>query len=155
MESLAPEEIACMSPSFILGSGPRHSFPPRLPSSLLTGDATAQFAGKYYSDLQADRGAFVQYFYREHSTLTFESNTLQGVQAIGQKWTEDFLKTAKCQISTTNAQRAPGGLVLVLVTGLIQLTEEDAPMQFTQSFLISMDEKGVFCINDIFKLVYG
>ncbi|KAI1301072.1 hypothetical protein F5Y03DRAFT_362902 [Xylaria venustula] len=125
MESLAPEEIA------------------------------SQFAGKYYSDLQADRTAFVQYFYRENSTLTFESTTLQGVQAIGHKWMEEFLKTAKCQVSTTNAQRAPGGLVLVLVTGLIQLTEEDAPMQFTQSFLISMDEKGVFCVNDIFKLVLG
>ncbi|KAF2971698.1 hypothetical protein GQX73_g1808 [Xylaria multiplex] len=138
MDSLAPEEIA------------------------------AQFAAKYYADFQADRKNFVEYFYssrlgetpltdaqREHSTLTFESNTLQGVQAIGQKWTEDFLKTAKHQVTTTNAQRAPGGFVIVLVTGLIQLTESDAPMNFTQSFLISIDEKGVFCNNDLFKLVYG
>jgi hypothetical protein len=125
MDSLAPEEIA------------------------------AQFAAKYYADFQTDRRAFVQYFYRDHSTLTFESNTIQGVQAIGAKWTEDFLKTAKHQVTTTNAQRAPGGFVIVLVTGLIQLTESDAPMNFTQSFLISMDEKGVFCHNDLFKLVYG
>ncbi|KAI1363387.1 hypothetical protein F5Y08DRAFT_309566 [Xylaria arbuscula] len=125
MESLAPEEIA------------------------------AQFAGKYYADFQSNRQAFVEYFYREHSTLTFESNTLQGIQAIGQKWTEDFLKTAKHQVTTTNAQKVPGGFVLVLVTGLIQLTETDAPMNFTQSFLISIDDKGVFCNNDIFKLVYG
>ncbi|KAI2636748.1 hypothetical protein GGS21DRAFT_489508 [Xylaria nigripes] len=125
MDSLAPEEIA------------------------------SQFAAKYYQDFQADRSAFVQYFYREHSTLTFESNTLQGISAIGTKWTEEFLKTAKHQITTTNAQRVPGGYVLVLVTGLMQLTESDAPMNYTQSFLISMDEKGVYCNNDIFKLVYG
>ncbi|KAI1741548.1 nuclear transport factor 2 domain-containing protein [Xylaria scruposa] len=125
MDSLAPEEIA------------------------------AQFAAKYYADFAADRKSFVEYFYREHSTLTFESNTMQGVQAIGTKWTEDFLKTAKHKITTTDAQRAPGGFVIVLVTGLIQLTEADAPMSFTQSFLISMDEKGVFCHNDLFKLVYG
>ncbi|TGJ80597.1 hypothetical protein E0Z10_g8156 [Xylaria hypoxylon] len=125
MDSLAPEEIA------------------------------AQFAGKYYADFQADRKAFVEYFYREHSTLTFESSTFQGVQSIGQKWTEEFLKTAKHQVTTTNAQRVPGGFVIVLVTGLIQLTESDAPMNFTQSFLISIDDKGVFCNNDLFKLVYG
>lgn len=125
MDSLAPEEIA------------------------------NQFAAKYYADFQADRKSFVEYFYREQSTLTFESNTVQGVQAIGGKWTEDFLKTAKLRVTTTNAQRAPGGFVIVLVTGLIQLSETDVPMNFTQSFLISMDEKGVFCHNDLFKLVYG
>ncbi|KAI3321096.1 nuclear transport factor 2 domain-containing protein [Xylariaceae sp. AK1471] len=125
MDSLAPEEIA------------------------------AQFAGKYYADFQTNRQAFVEYFYREQSTLTFESNTVQGVQGIGEKWTTDFLKTAKHQITTTNAQRAPGGFVIVLVTGLIQLAEGDAAMNFTQSFLISMDAKGVYCNNDLFKLVYG
>ncbi|KAJ2988851.1 hypothetical protein NUW58_g3764 [Xylaria curta] len=123
--------------------------------SLAPEDIATQFAGKYYADFQADRKAFVEYFYREHSTLTFESNTLQGVQAIGGKWTEEFLKTAKLQVTTTNAQRAPGGFVIVLVTGLIQLSEGDAPMNFTQSFLISIDEKGVYCHNDLFKLVYG
>ncbi|KAI1186617.1 nuclear transport factor 2 domain-containing protein [Nemania serpens] len=123
--------------------------------SLPPEDIAAQFAAKYYADFEVDRKAFVEYFYREHSTLTFESNTHQGVQAIGQKWTEDFLKTAKLRVTTTNAQRAPGGFVIVLVTGLIQLTEADAPMNFTQAFLISLDEKGVFCHNDLFKLVYG
>ncbi|KAI1346962.1 hypothetical protein F5Y01DRAFT_296539 [Xylaria sp. FL0043] len=123
--------------------------------SLPPEEIATQFAGKYYADFQADRKAFVEYFYREHSTLTFESSAHQGINAIGQKWTEDFLKTAKHQVTTTNAQRAPGGFVIVLVTGLIQLTESDAPMNFTQCFLISMDEKGVYCHNDIFKLVYG
>ncbi|KAI1827355.1 nuclear transport factor 2 domain-containing protein [Xylaria intraflava] len=123
--------------------------------SLPPDDIASQFAGKYYADFQGDRTSFVQYFYREHSTLTFESNMMQGIQAIGTKWTEDFLKTAKHRVTTTNAQRAPGGFVMVLVTGLMQLTENDAPMNFTQSFLISMDEKGVYCHNDIFKLVYG
>ncbi|KAI1434258.1 nuclear transport factor 2 domain-containing protein [Xylaria sp. CBS 124048] len=123
--------------------------------SLPPDDIASQFAAKYYADFQSDRAAFVQYFYREHSTMTFESNMMQGISAIGTKWTEDFLKTAKHQITTTNAQRAPGGFVMVLVTGLIQLSESDAPMNFTQAFLISMDEKGVYCHNDIFKLVYG
>ncbi|KAI1427858.1 hypothetical protein F5Y12DRAFT_711781 [Xylaria sp. FL1777] len=118
-------------------------------------DIATQFAAKYYADFQSDRKAFVELFYREHSTLTFEANTVQGVQAIGQKWTEEFLKTAKHQVTTTNAQRVPGGFVIVLVTGLLQLTENDAPMNFTQSFLISMDEKGVFCHNDLFRLVYA
>ncbi|KAI1329485.1 nuclear transport factor 2 domain-containing protein [Xylariaceae sp. FL0255] len=125
MESLAPEQIA------------------------------TQFAQKYYADFEANRQAFVQYFYRDHSTLTFESNTLQGVQAIGTKWTDEFLKTAKMVVTTTDAQRAPGGFVIVLVTGRLQLSENDAPMNFTQSFLITMDDNGVYCYNDIFKLVYG
>ncbi|KAI1175219.1 hypothetical protein F4777DRAFT_551305 [Nemania sp. FL0916] len=123
--------------------------------SLAPQDIAEQFALKYYADFQSDRNAFIQYFYRDHSVLTFENETVEGVQAIAGKWTAEYLKTAKFQVTTKNAQRVPGGFVIVLVTGLIQLTENDAPMNFSQSFLISMDNKGVFCNNDLFKLVYG
>ncbi|KAI0390753.1 nuclear transport factor 2 domain-containing protein [Xylariaceae sp. FL0594] len=123
--------------------------------SLPPEEIASQFAAKYYDDFVTDRLAFVQYFYREHSTLTFEANVLQGINAIGQKWTEDFLKGARLVVTTTNAQKAPGGFVIVLVTGRLQLSPEDALMNFAQTFLITMDEKGVYCHNDIFKLVYG
>ncbi|GAP91295.1 putative nuclear transport factor 2 [Rosellinia necatrix] len=123
--------------------------------SLAPQDIATQFAEKYYSDFQADRVAFVQLFYREVSNLTFESSTYQGIGPIGQKWTEDFLKNAKLKVTTTDAQRGPPGFVIVLVTGLIQLSENDAPMNFAQSFTLAIDAGGVFCLNDIFKLVYG
>ncbi|KKO96718.1 nuclear transport factor 2 domain-containing protein [Trichoderma harzianum] len=141
-------------------------------------ELASQFASKYYGDLQADRDSFVKLYYvcsppackppgvmhlrqsplttfqRENSTLTFESETCQGVEAIRQKWTAPYLDTARYQITTTNAQRVSGDFVMILVTGLIQLTENDAAIPFAHSFLINMDSYGFFCNNDVFKLVY-
>ncbi|KAI0467530.1 nuclear transport factor 2 domain-containing protein [Xylaria cf. heliscus] len=113
------------------------------------------FATKFYNDFNTDREEFIRYFYREHSTLTFESNIAQGIEAIGQKWFNDFPKTATMTVTTKDAQRVPGGLVLVVVTGLLKLVADEKGLNFTQSFIISIDEKGVFCYNDVFKLVYG
>ncbi|KAI1341159.1 nuclear transport factor 2 domain-containing protein [Xylariaceae sp. FL0016] len=129
-------------------------------------DVANQVSARYFELLQSDKKAFIETFYRNHSSLTFESNTLNGLEAIGGKWTEPFVANAKFQVTTANAQHVihPGidnnqlGLTLVQITGLMQLSADDAPMNFTSSLLLAIDadSKGTpYCLRDIFKLVYG
>ncbi|KAI0477397.1 nuclear transport factor 2 domain-containing protein [Xylariaceae sp. FL0804] len=119
-------------------------------------EVAQQFATAYYNGFQSDRQQFLQQFYRANSTLTFESNTMQGLEPIAAKWMEEFLKTAKFQVSTSNAQKIADNTYFILVTGLIQLSENDAPMNYAQTWLLTQDAEGrPYCMNDIFKLVYG
>ncbi|CAJ2504805.1 Uu.00g121990.m01.CDS01 [Anthostomella pinea] len=116
----------------------------------------ANFVQPYYTKFAADRAGFVNEYYRTDSTFTFESNTAQGVDAIRAQWSVEHLQTAKLQITTVNAQQSVDGSIIVLVTGLMQLTETDAPMNFAHSMLLKTDaEQKPYCFNDMFKLVYG
>ncbi|KAI0021771.1 nuclear transport factor 2 [Xylariomycetidae sp. FL0641] len=96
--------------------------------------------------------------YRAGSTMTFESASVSGPEAIGEKLKSlPFEQGIRHQLSTLDAQ--PGlapNTIMALVTGQLLVDQEQRPMNFSQAFLIAVDEKGEpYIHNDIFKLIFG
>ncbi len=57
--------------------------------------------------------------------------------------------------STKDYQPTKDG-ILVLVTGLLQIDDEERPMKFSQTFHLVKDPAGTYYVyNDIFKLIFG
>ena len=55
-----------------------------------------------------------------------------------------------------DAQPSFNNGVLVLVTGQLQVDDEERPMNFTQVFQLAQDEAGQYYVhNDVFKLIFG
>ncbi|OJJ85679.1 nuclear transport factor 2 family protein [Aspergillus glaucus CBS 516.65] len=115
-----------------------------------------QFVQFYYNTFDNARGN-LSGLYREHSMLTFETESLQGSGPIAEKLISlPFAKVAH-QVSTLDAQPSnEQGGILVMVTGALLIDEEQRPMNYTQTFQLQPDGSGsYFVFNDIFRLVYG
>ncbi|KAL6865742.1 Nuclear transport factor 2 [Amphichorda felina] len=118
--------------------------------------AGKQFIEFYYNTFDADRKSLSS-LYREQSMLTFESSSVLGASAIGEKLVSLPFEKVKHQVSTLDAQptMVEGGIV-ILVTGQLLVDEEQRPMNYTQAFQLARDaQQQYFVFNDIFKLVYG
>ncbi|KAJ6787031.1 hypothetical protein PWT90_05670 [Aphanocladium album] len=142
--------------------------------------AGKQFIEFYYNQFDSDRNSLAS-LYRDQSMLTFESASVLGVKDIVEKLTSLPFEKVKHQVSTLDAQ--PGmieGSVVILVTGqllvshqdpelrkapieatqvltklLLQVDEEQRPMNYTQAFQLAQENGQYFVFNDVFKLVYG
>jgi hypothetical protein len=97
--------------------------------------------------------------YRSESMLTWEKNQVQGQQNILATLTKTELANVKHQASTVDAQPAPGGGVLVTVTGTLAIDNAfDKPMVFSEVFglqPIPGQPGGFFVYNHIFRLILG
>ncbi|KIH89465.1 nuclear transport factor 2 [Sporothrix brasiliensis 5110] len=108
-----------------------------------------QFVAFYYNTFDTDRTQ-LQSLYRDNSMLTFESSSVLGAAAIVEK-----LKRVKHVTSTLDPQPTVGDGVIVLVTGQLQVDDEERPMNFTQVFHLAKDGANYFVYNDVFKLIFG
>ncbi|MFD0397441.1 nuclear transport factor 2 family protein [Kitasatospora sp. NPDC059811] len=97
--------------------------------------------------------------YRPESMLTWENAQVQGQQNILAKLTTPELATVKHAVSSNDAQPAPGGGVLVTVTGGLVIDNAfDKPMQFAETFNLQPipgQPGGFFVYNQIFRLIFA
>ncbi|KAF9889971.1 Nuclear transport factor 2 [Aspergillus nanangensis] len=115
-----------------------------------------QFVQFYYQTFDGNRQNLAG-LYRDHSMLTFETNSVQGTANIVEKLASLPFQKVAHQVSTLDAQPSnQEGGILVMVTGALLVDEEQKPMNYTQSFQLLPDGQGsYFVFNDIFRLVYG
>ncbi|KAK7744247.1 Nuclear transport factor 2 [Cytospora paraplurivora] len=113
-------------------------------------EVAKQFCAFYYQQFDADRKQLGP-LYRDQSMLTYESSSVQGVNAIVEK-------LSKLQHKVTTLDPMPGlseGGVLILITGQLLIDDNEHPMNFAQTFHLQKDPSGSFFVShDIFKLVY-
>jgi len=88
--------------------------------------------------------------------LTFETDSVLGVNNIIEKLVSLPFQKVKHQVGTINAQPSnEGGGILVMVTGALMVDEEQRPMNYVQTFQLLPDGGSYFVLNDIFRLVYS
>ncbi|KAK2778992.1 Nuclear transport factor 2 [Onygenales sp. PD_12] len=112
-----------------------------------------EFVKFYYSTFDNKRDD-LKPLYRENSMLTFETNSIQGSEAITKQLVELPFQKVQHQRATVDAQPTEEGGVIVLVTGALMVDQEQKPMNYTQVFHLRRDAVGYYVYNDIFKLVY-
>ncbi|KAL8708003.1 MAG: hypothetical protein Q9225_007669 [Loekoesia sp. 1 TL-2023] len=115
-----------------------------------------QFTQFYYSTFDENRSNLAA-LYRDQSMLTFESNAVQGTSGIVEKLGSLPFQKIKHQVTTLDAQPSnEQGGIIVMVTGVLLVDEEERPMNYTQVFQLLPDGAGsYFVLNDMFKLIYG
>lgn len=117
------------------------------------------FTGHYYPGFDAGGATRreLETLYRPESMLTWESQQAQGTQNIIATLTKPELDTVKHSLTSTDAQPAPGGGVLVTVVGNLAVDNAfDQPMPFTETFSLQPipgRPGGFFIHNQIFRLI--
>lgn len=120
----------------------------------------AQTVGKgfieyYYATYDANRAQLAS-IYRASSCYTFESDRLQGVQAIMEKLNNSPGVTHDPSSLTADVLQVNGNaLLLVFITGRLQLSGESNPLNFTETFMLVQEGAGYFVGNHVFKFKYG
>ncbi|MCX5377396.1 nuclear transport factor 2 family protein [Streptomyces sp. NBC_00091] len=125
-----------------------------------TAIATA-FTNHYYSSF--DAGGATRHglatVYRPESMLAWEGRQVQGASDIIAALTKPELGTVKHAVTTVDSQPAPGGGVLVSVTGTLAVDNaHDKPMSFTETFNLQPipgQPGGFFAYNQIFRLIFS
>ncbi|CAK7239348.1 MAG: Nuclear transport factor 2 [Sporothrix thermara] len=123
---------------------------------MATYDAIAkQFVEFYYNTFDTDRSQLGS-LYRENSMLTFQTASVLGVANVVEKLKSLPFQRIKHVPQEIDAQPSFNNGVLVLVTGQLQVDDEERPMNFTQVFQLAQDEAGQYYVhNDVFKLIFG
>ncbi|RGD56692.1 hypothetical protein DR950_01800 [Kitasatospora xanthocidica] len=119
------------------------------------------FVGHYYTTFDggiATRNNLAS-LYRPESMLTWEGKQVQGQAGIIETISRPELAVVKHSVTSSDAQPAPGGGVLVLVTGNLAVDNAfDKPMLFTETFNLQPipDQPGGFFVyNQVFRLVFA
>lgn len=114
-----------------------------------------QFVQVYYQQFETARANLAS-LYRDSSMMTFETNQVQGSQAIVEKLTTLPFQKVQHEIATLDAQPGtPGNRdVIVMVTGRLLIDNEQTPQRYSQVFHLVPEGETYFVYNDIFRLVY-
>ncbi|KAH9979775.1 putative nuclear transport factor 2 [Russula vinacea] len=114
-----------------------------------------QFTNFYYSTFDSNRANLAP-LYRDSSMLTFEGAPFQGAANIVEKLTSLPFQKVQHKVTTRDAQpsTAPTSLI-VSVTGLLLVDDNQNPLQFSQVFHLIQDGGSYYVHNDIFRLNYG
>lgn len=114
-----------------------------------------QFCDFYYQTFDADRSQLGN-LYKQDSMLTFETSQLQGANDIVEKLVSLPFQKVAHRISTLDAQPAsPNGDILVMVTGELQIDDEQNTQRYSQVFHLLPDGQSYYVFNDIFRLNYS
>lgn len=117
-----------------------------------------QFVDAYYQNFDQGKDTRIEWsntVYTDISKLTFESSEHIGKAAIAEKLATLPFQQVKHQVSTLDVQLTHHGDIVILVTGMLLVDEEQRPMSFSQVFQLANDNGRWFAVNDIFKLVLG
>ncbi|MFJ8475682.1 nuclear transport factor 2 family protein [Kitasatospora sp. NPDC094011] len=97
--------------------------------------------------------------YRPESMLTWEGAQVQGQSNVIAALTKPELATVKHRVNTNDAQPAPGGGVLVAVTGSLAVDNAfDKPLPFAETFTLQPipgQPGGFFIHNQVFRLIFA
>ncbi|KAE8135712.1 hypothetical protein BDV38DRAFT_272553 [Aspergillus pseudotamarii] len=114
-----------------------------------------QFVEFYYNTFDTNRSQLAG-LYRDHSMLTFETESILGSVRIVEKLNALPFQKVAHKVNTLDAQPSnENGGILVVVTGALLVDEEQRPMNYTQTFQLLPDSGSYFVFNDFFRLVYG
>ncbi|KAL1744211.1 hypothetical protein HDZ31DRAFT_39204 [Schizophyllum fasciatum] len=115
-----------------------------------------QFVQFYYQTFDSNR-ANLQSLYRDTSMLTFEGAPTQGAAAITEKLTGLPFAQVQHKITTLDAQPSSPSVnsILVNVTGMLIVDDNQNPLQFSQVFQLVPEGNTYYVFNDIFRLNYG
>jgi len=89
--------------------------------------------------------------------LTFEGAPIQGAIPIIEKLTALPFSKVRHQVTTLDAQPSSPTVasLIVNVTGLLFVDDNENPLQFSQVFHLIPDGNSYYVFNDIFRLNYG
>ncbi|KAI9831838.1 MAG: Golgi apparatus membrane protein tvp18 [Phylliscum demangeonii] len=114
-----------------------------------------QFVQFYYNTFDANRQE-LSGLYRGQSMLTFENVPVQGSAAIVEKLTSFPFQKIAHKVTTLDSQpTGPEGGIVVMVTGELQVDDEQKPMNYTQTFHLVPEAGSYYVLNDMFRLVTG
>ncbi|KAF2115683.1 nuclear transport factor 2 [Lophiotrema nucula] len=114
-----------------------------------------EFVKFYYETFDGNRAALSN-LYRDHSMLTFETDSFLGTAGILEKLTNLPFQQIQHRTDTVDPQPGSedGTSIVVLVTGALMVEGSDRPMSFTQTFQLKKDATNWYVFNDIFRIVY-
>ncbi|KAI9018052.1 hypothetical protein CLU79DRAFT_761468 [Phycomyces nitens] len=114
------------------------------------------FVEFYYKTFDQNRQDLTP-LYRESSMLSFEGQQTVGAAGIIEKLAGLPFQKVGHRISTIDAQPADfeRGSILVAVTGLLLIDEEQNPQMFSQTFHLIPEGGSYWVFNDIFRLNYA
>ncbi|KAF5386570.1 hypothetical protein D9615_001918 [Tricholomella constricta] len=115
-----------------------------------------QFTDFYYTTFDTNR-ANLNSLYRPESMLSWEGSPIMGVNAIVEKITGLPFAKVQHRVTTLDAQPSSPSVasLLVSVTGLLVIDDNENPLQFSQIFQLIPDGSSYYVYNDIFRLNYG
>ncbi|KAA6406371.1 MAG: nuclear transport factor 2 [Lasallia pustulata] len=122
-----------------------------------------EFTQFYYNTFDGPRQDLAS-LYRAESTLTFESQEINGRDGILEKLISLPFTRVAHQVATLDAQRSTLNAqlpnedtgILVMVTGALLVDEEQRTMNYSQVFqLLPNGEGSYFVLNDVFRLVFA
>ncbi|KAH9842987.1 nuclear transport factor 2 [Rhodofomes roseus] len=115
-----------------------------------------QFTDFYYTTFDTNR-ADLQGLYRPNSMLTWEGNQILGASDIAEKLTSLPFDKVQHKVTTLDAQPSDPTLsnMIVSVTGLLLVDDNQHPLQFSQVFQLVPEGGSFYVFNDIFRLNYG
>ncbi|KAG6865622.1 hypothetical protein C0991_000909 [Blastosporella zonata] len=119
-------------------------------------DIAKQFTTYYYSTFDNNR-ALLENLYRPESMLTWEGDRIQSAALISKKLVDLPLGNVRHEVTTLDAQPSSPTVasLIVSVTGLLVVDQEQNPLQFSQIFHLIPDGGSYYVLNDIFRLNYG
>ncbi|EDR29753.1 nuclear transport factor, putative [Entamoeba dispar SAW760] len=112
-----------------------------------------QFVNVFYNAFDTNKSNLANFF-QQMSTLTFETNTVQGQQAVLEKIRSLPFTSTKHVISVIDAQQIPSNgvtMVLIKVIGKLSIDNEN-PHTFTETFVLAQNNGNWFVLNDIMRL---
>ncbi|KAF1959874.1 nuclear transport factor 2 [Byssothecium circinans] len=119
------------------------------------------FVAKYYQQFDSDRSGLAKRFYADTSMLTFSKDSVQGVAAIHEKFTnlaftEQLIH--KIEENDIDIQPCAEDGILILVTGKLQEFGQPMPLCFVQTFQIkyrgATEPEQWYIFNDMFQIVW-
>eukprot|EP01117_Protostelium_nocturnum_P016630 TRINITY_DN662_c0_g1_i7.p3 TRINITY_DN662_c0_g1~~TRINITY_DN662_c0_g1_i7.p3 ORF type:complete len:123 (+),score=32.17 TRINITY_DN662_c0_g1_i7:310-678(+) len=110
------------------------------------------FVDHYYQLFDQNRRAELGALYQPQSMLSFENDKYQGSEKIVQKLTSLNFQQVRHEIVTFDAQQVPGGGIIVMVCGNLQVDGGANILKFSQVFTLFPNGAGWSVFNDLFRL---
>ncbi|CCW63575.1 unnamed protein product [Phytomonas sp. EM1] len=114
----------------------------------------AQFVQHYYAFFSTQRAQLAG-VYRASTLLTWQSEQLQGVEAITARFANLGFTEAQFKTDSVDCQPSLSGGVLVVVNGEVALKDERHPLKFNDVFHLAQDNGQWYVSNQIFNIVGG
>lgn len=118
-------------------------------------NVATEFATWYYKTLDGEDRSGLGVVYRAHSMMTFETNQVQGLEAIKEKITTLPFQKLQHRIATLDAHPSgESGSIIVLITGQLWIDGGEHPQKYSQCFHLIPEGGTYYVLNDIFRLIY-
>jgi hypothetical protein len=117
---------------------------------------TQQFTNHYYQLFGSGQRANMKGLYKGDSSLSFEGEMFNGPDTIVGKLTTLAFNQVQIEALTKDWLPGPGGSLIIMVNGSMQLPNEANKLKFSQTFTLIAAGPGNFYIkNDIFRINVG